>query len=68
MAELTDQMKAEILQLIKDNLEVSVSTDSQNDWYSRRISVKVSLSLMDGTGEGRAVEFSSSSDSVSDGS
>lgn len=64
MSVLTDEMKREILELIKDNLTVDVSCDSEHDWNRRYINVTVSLDLKDGSAYHT---ISSSTDTVSAG-
>lgn len=65
MSVLTTEMKEEILELIRDNLTVNVSCDSEHDWDRRYIKVTVSLELPDVAIGTRS--FSYSCDTVSDG-
>lgn len=62
MAELTDDMKVEILNLIRENLKVDVTVDDFG-MYTRNVRVRVTLGL---TGvDGIVQEFSTDTDSVS---
>lgn len=69
MSILTTEMKEEILELIRDNLSIDVSCDSDYDWDRRYIKVTVSLKLPDELMNGCACKktFSSAYDTVSDG-
>lgn len=64
MSVLTEEMKKVILELIKDNLTVDVSCDSEHEYDRRYIKVTVSLDLHDGAAYHT---ISSSTDTVSAG-
>lgn len=62
MAELTDDLKAEILDLIKENLKVEVTVDNFG-MYTQNVRVRVTLGLIGG--DGIVQEFSTDTDSIS---